>query len=126
MPETPAPDPTRTLVAPGAEFDGLVLLRGPGRIDGCVRGQVLGADLVWIGEAARVEAGIDAQDVVVAGQVEGDVRARGRIELLPGARVRGSLEAPRLCLAEGCFVDGSCRSGLVALGSAAPERPASP
>ena len=126
MPETPAPDPASAIVAPGAEFEGLVLLRGPGRIDGRVRGQVIGQDLVWIGERASVEARIDAGDVVVEGRVEGDVAARGRIELLAGARVRGALEAPRLRLAEGCFLEGACHSGPDAAPSEAPESPASP
>ena len=126
MPETPAPDPAAAIVAQGAEFDGLVLLRGPGRIDGRVRGHVVGSELVWIGETARVEARVDAGDVVVAGQVEGDVRARGCIEVLAGARVRGSLEAPRLRLAEGCVVEGPCHTGPVAGAEGPCEGPASP
>jgi len=95
------------LVRAGAEFDGLLLLRSPARIDGRVTGEIeTDADL-WIGEGARVRARIRAGSVVVAGAVEGDVRARDRIELRASARVSAALHAPRLSLAEGCVVQGS-------------------
>lgn len=95
------------LVRAGGEFDGLLLLRSPARIDGRVSGEIeTDADL-WIGEGARVRARIRAGSVVVAGAVEGDVQARDRIELRASARVSAALHAPRLSLAEGCVVQGS-------------------
>src|SRR2546422_161957 len=43
----------------------------------------------------------DGRAVVVAGQVEGQVRGRGRVELRPTARMRGELYAGVLVIQEG-------------------------
>ncbi len=94
----------------GARFEGLVALRAPGRIDGCVSGEVVASDLLWIGESARVNARIAAPEIVIAGEFDGEAEASGRIELLGTARVRATLDAQRLVLAEGSFFEGRCRT----------------
>jgi cytoskeletal protein CcmA (bactofilin family) len=99
-------------VRSGARFDGLVALRAPARIDGCVSGEVVAADLVWIGKSARVNARIAAPEIVIAGEFEGEAEAVGRIELLETARVRARLDTRNLILAEGCFYEGLCRTHL--------------
>ena len=109
MPEQPRSAPAPAL-GPGCVFEGLVVLNGPARIDGFVRGEVMASDLLWIGEAGRVEASVEADEVVVAGCLEGRVRARSRIELLASARVSASLEAPRVSVAEGSHLEGHCRT----------------
>jgi len=114
MPERPQ-DPDfgsalPSLVRPGARFDGLVALRASGRIDGCVRGEIVGSDLLWIGQSARVDARVEAPEIVIEGEFDGEASASGRIELLRTARVRAELDTPRLVLAEGCFFEGRCRT----------------
>lgn len=108
-PEQAAPAGPAPILRAGAEWRGVLVLPGPGRIDGCVRGEVVAEGPVWIGETGVVEADLSAESVVVAGRVEGDIRASTRIELLATAEVRGSLRAPSLALAEGSLVNGSCR-----------------
>ena len=94
-----------------AEFEGTLVLPRPARIDGRVRGCVLAESDVWVGESGFVGADLAADRIVVAGTVEGEVRARTSIELHATGRVRGGLTAPTLRLAEGAVVDGDCRSG---------------
>jgi cytoskeletal protein CcmA (bactofilin family) len=116
-------DPTTApeLVLPaGTEFEGTLVLPGPSRIDGCVRGKILAASDVWIGEEGFVGADLAGDRVVVAGTVVGDVVATTSIELRATGRVRGDLTAPSLRLAEGAVVDGACRSGQRATGSGKP------
>lgn len=110
--EGPAP-----VLAAGMEFRGILVLPGPARIDGRVRGDVLAGGPLWIGETGVVEADLEGDVVVVAGRVEGDVRATARIEVRATATVLGGLWAPRLVLAEGSTVNGPCRCGE------APETP---
>lgn len=98
-------------IGPDAEFNGLLVLQGPARIDGRVTGKILSDETVWIGEGARVEATVTAVNVVVAGSVRGDVRASGRIALESTARVVGELTAQRLVLVEGSHLEGSCHAG---------------
>jgi cytoskeletal protein CcmA (bactofilin family) len=95
----------------GAVFEGLLVLPGPGRIDGRVCGEVIAAGDVWVGPSGVVEAHLAGDTVVIEGRVEGDVRARSLIELRSSGQVRGGLSAPRLRIAEGSVVDGSCEAG---------------
>lgn len=108
----------------GASFDGLLVLRGDARIEGRVSGEIVGVRRLQIGEAGSVEANVEADEVVVAGSLEGDVRARQRLELRAGARVRGRLETPRLCMADGAVFEGPCR--IVADAAVPPRAPESP
>jgi len=114
MPETTG-DPSGVQSPPcvlrsGTRFDGLVALRAPGRIEGCVSGEVISSHLLWIGLSARVNARITAPEIVIAGEVDGEAEASGRIELLATARVRAILETRNLILAEGSFFEGQCRT----------------
>ena len=73
-------------------------------------GEVVAADLLWIGKSARVNARITASEIVIEGEFDGEAEARGRIELLETARVRATLDTRRLVLAEGSFFEGRCRT----------------
>jgi cytoskeletal protein CcmA (bactofilin family) len=98
------------VLSSGTRFEGLVVLKGPCRIDGCVSGEVLSSDLLWIGRSARVNARIAAPEIVIAGEFDGEAEASGRIELLETARVRAALDTRNLILAEGSFFEGRCRT----------------
>jgi cytoskeletal protein CcmA (bactofilin family) len=76
-------------------------------IDGVVNGTIhlTGAKVTVLTEG-RVFATISAQDVVVAGQVEGEIRATGRVELRSGSVVVGDICATRLSIEEGATLRG--------------------
>ena len=99
------------MVAEGGHFEGLLSFRERAEIRGSLRGRIRARGRLLLGPASSVEASIEVDEVVVAGRVAGDIRARKRVELLATARVCGDLEAPRISLAEGCTLDGRCRSG---------------
>lgn len=99
------------LLRPGTRFDGLVVLDEPARLEGRVRGRILASGPLWIGESAWVRGHVEADELVVEGRLEGSVTVRSRVELRATARVRAELVAPRLHLAEGCVLEGRCRTG---------------
>jgi cytoskeletal protein CcmA (bactofilin family) len=109
------------VVPAGGEFEGLVKLRHAARIDGSVAGEIVSDDCVWIGKQARVRARVSAREVLVAGELEGEVRASSKVELLDTARVVAQLETPRVVLADGSFFRGRCVTGPTEAGMAAPD-----
>jgi cytoskeletal protein CcmA (bactofilin family) len=117
--ERPAERPSTTLIGAGAAFDGLLTFSGTVRVDGRLSGRVVADGRLEIGPEALVRADIEVDELIVAGNVEGTLRARQRLELRDGARVLGSLRAPRLALAAGCRFDGRCDTD-------APASPAAP
>ena len=74
-----------------------------GRVQGnCdIEGMLLvGPDCLWVGN-------ICADVVIVKGRIEGDVRARFKLELRASARINGNLSSPLVAVAEGATVSGT-------------------
>jgi cytoskeletal protein CcmA (bactofilin family) len=57
--------------------------------------------------SAVIAARIMARSVTISGVVEGNILASERIELLPGASVRGHLTTPALLMVDGARFTGS-------------------
>ncbi len=76
------------------------------RIDGALRGSITRADLVILGETARVEGDITAREVIVGGTVLGDVDASERVELQPTCVVTGDIATGAVLIHEGGVVRG--------------------
>ncbi len=85
-------------------FNDPVNLRINGRFEGTL--QTYGA--LIIGERAQVRANIEGDTIVVAGQLQGELKARQRLELRATARVTGAVTTPTLLVEEGASFDGRC------------------
>ena len=66
---------------------------------------------VVVEKRGTVAAKVLAQNLVIKGQVQGEVRARGKIEITGTGRVQGDLCAPRLVVKAGARIRGFCRIG---------------
>jgi cytoskeletal protein CcmA (bactofilin family) len=76
-------------------------------MDGTVEGTItLSGSRLTVGPNARLMADLSAQDVVVYGFVEGNIRAAGRIELRESAVVKGDIAAERLSIEENASIKG--------------------
>ena len=79
----------------------------------CIRGKFKGTieasgDLI-VDKGAVVEADqISVASLIVYGTVIGAVHAMDKIDMLPGAEVRGDLSAARLRIADGVLFEGQC------------------
>lgn len=110
-------------LGPGTSFDGLVTFEGTLRIDGELVGAVHAlTGALWVGPNARVRARIEVEELVLAGQLIGNVVAGRRVELLPGAELEGDVDTPLLTIADGGRIDGRCVTGASAR-AAAPSTP---
>jgi len=77
-------------------------------IDGSVEGVVrLSEGQLTIGPAARLTASITAGDVLVRGNVKGNVCAKGRIEIGNQASVTGDLRTRQVFIESGAWFKGS-------------------
>ena len=74
-----------------------------GEVDGMIR---LSAARLTVRADGRVRASVVAQDVVVIGFIEGEIRATGRVELRNGAVVLGDVFATRLSIEDGATLRG--------------------
>ena len=85
------------------EISGSTDLLIDGEVDGVIR---LTSARLTVRADGRVRATIVAQDVVVVGLIEGEIRATGRVELRDGAVVLGDIFAARLSIEEGAILRG--------------------
>src|SRR5271169_5762136 len=77
-------------------------------IDGTVEGLVHLEDRkLTIGASARVTADVIAREVVVFGNVKGNLRARDRIEIKKDGSVVGDLTTARIMIEDGAYFKGS-------------------
>jgi cytoskeletal protein CcmA (bactofilin family) len=93
----------------GSEIEGTYTCNGTVMLDAKLRGEITARDTLIIGDHGVVEATVRAANVVVRGQVVGNVTASESIELKATARVTGDVEAPRIVMEAGAVLDGRCR-----------------
>jgi cytoskeletal protein CcmA (bactofilin family) len=78
------------------------------QIDGSVQGLIqLDERKLTVGTTAKVNADINARDVVVYGYVKGNVRATGRIEIKKDGSVIGNLTTAQIMIEDGADFKGS-------------------
>lgn len=118
--------PTSQAVTQARPSDSAVLTRGirikgelTGKadliIDGEVNGSIrLGESRLTVGQAGRIHADIEASEIFVHGQVEGDLRGRERVVLGNSCHVLGDLEAPRVAIEDGARFNGRVEMGAAA------------
>jgi cytoskeletal protein CcmA (bactofilin family) len=77
-------------------------------IDGSVEGLItLDERKLTVGPAAKVTADIIAREVVVYGNVKGNLRAKDRIEIKKDGSVNGDLTTARIMIEDGAYFKGS-------------------
>ncbi|PYT75245.1 MAG: hypothetical protein DMG39_00355 [Acidobacteria bacterium] len=77
-------------------------------IDGSIKGMIqLNDHKLTVGMAAKLNADINAREVVVYGCVQGNVYATGRIEIKKGGSVIGNLRTAQVMIDDGADFRGS-------------------
>src|SRR6202451_1260768 len=77
-------------------------------IDGTVEGLVQLEDRkLTVGASAKVTADVIAREVIVYGNVKGNLRARDRIEIKKDGSVVGDLTTARISIEDGAYFKGS-------------------
>ena len=96
-----------TLIGRDVVVEGSLKSEGDTQINGQFKGEIdMTGDLI-IGEHAKVKAEIIAANVYVAGEVEGNISAREKLEILETGRVNGNVTSQALSIEPGGILKGS-------------------
>lgn len=116
-PEAPAPmraPPERTMersqpsvIGPDLTIQGNLTSKGEVQVDGEVQGDVYASHVV-VGERARINGGIMAQEIVVRGHVVGFVRGI-KVMLQASSHVEGDVLHKSLAIEQGAYFEGKSR-----------------
>ena len=94
-------------LGPNIQIKGQITGNEDLHIEGKVEGPIsLGGHRLTVARSAQVTSEIVAREVVVYGTVDGDLRARDRIEIKKDGRVTGDITTARILVEDGAFVKG--------------------
>ena len=103
---------TETVIAPSVRVEGDFVSEGNVRIEGEVKGSISTERDLIVGEAAKITAGVQARNAVIAGELHGNLRVFDRLELASTARIYGDIQSKVLSVAPGAMMKGQLVIGL--------------
>lgn len=98
-----------TYIATAAELTGNIGGSGAYIVCGQVTGDCDVHGPVTLAKDGRWVGTLEADNVVIAGTVDGDVIARERLEISATARVTGSISGHSIAVAEGAVIEGELK-----------------
>ena len=97
------------IIEEGCRFEGNLSFNGVARIAGNVSGSVFSNDTLIISEGAIINADINANVILISGNVKGNIKASSRVEIRKPARFEGTIAAPSLVVEEGVIFHGTTK-----------------
>ena len=107
----PRSDAKESLLAAGLTIEGKIEGSGHVRIAGNFKGDVHVQGNLTIESGAKVTGGVRANTVVIGGELEGNIDAAARVELLQTGVLNGDLKAGSLTVAAGSRMRGRAEFG---------------
>jgi len=93
----------------GTEFEGKLTFEGTVRIDGKFSGEIFTKGVLIFGESSQIEAEVEANKVVISGEIRGNVNAATRVEIHTPGKVYGNIKSPVLVIDDGVVFEGNCQ-----------------
>jgi cytoskeletal protein CcmA (bactofilin family) len=76
-------------------------------VEGNVEGQIRITKDLRVGAGGVVKATVEANSIIVSGEVIGDCQANVRVEIQSTGRLTGNIRAPKIVIAEGAMFRGN-------------------
>ena len=108
--KTPESDSSRNSATIGkaVKIIGQIFSKEDLYVDGDVEGTIECQDnKLTVGPNGKLQAGVQAREVVVLGQVKGNVEATDRIDIRKDARLVGDIKTARIVIEDGAYFKGS-------------------
>lgn len=134
---TPEEPRNTATIGKAVKINGQIFAKEDLYVDGDVEGTIESQDnKVTIGPNGRVQAGIRAREVVILGQVQGNVEVSDKVDIRKDAKLVGDIKTSRISIEDGALFKGSidivkaepkaAPAAPQVSAPAAPPRPAAP
>lgn len=100
---------SESIVGPSVKIEGDLKSQGNLRIDGTVTGKVKTSQNLYVGESANISADVEAENAVVGGTVQGNIKVVGALVLSRTCRLMGDMVCGTLQVEEGAYFAGKCQ-----------------
>jgi cytoskeletal protein CcmA (bactofilin family) len=104
-------DEINAFLGKDTEFEGKISFTGMVRIDGRFSGEIFSSGTLVIGESAVITAKIHVGDMIISGEVHGDIVAENKIEINVPGKLFGNIQTQKLVVEEGVIFEGNCKMG---------------
>ena len=111
-----------TFLGRDSEWEGTLKFRGLARIDCRFKGEISSGGTLIVGEGALIESDIHVSNIVVSGEVHGNITADQRVDIYAPGRVFRDIESPSVMIDRGVIFEGRTRTYRAKDGEG--ERPA--
>jgi cytoskeletal protein CcmA (bactofilin family) len=96
-----------TVIGGSTRIEGELLSSEDVNIRGTVKGKIVVQGDLFVESSGNVEADVEADNVEAAGQVNGNMTARRKVEIVAGGHAVGDVRAQRILIADGAVFKGN-------------------
>ena len=90
-------------------FRGELNFKNPVQIQGQYNGAICSESTLIISRNANVKADVQSRVLILEGQLEGDVKASEKVDILPSGKLYGNITTAKLKIADGVIFEGTCK-----------------
>ena len=95
-----------TLINEGCKISGEITGRGDFIVNGEIAGDCDISGTVTLADSGYWQGAVRADNVIVAGHIEGDITASAKVEITRTAKITGTVTGEAIAVAEGAIVEG--------------------
>ena len=97
----------KAFLSKDTEFEGILTFNGTVRLDGHFKGKITSAEgNLIVGESGIIDADIHVSQIVISGEIRGNIIAEHKIDIQPPGKIFGNIQTPTLSLQEGAILEG--------------------
>ncbi|MBN1907031.1 MAG: polymer-forming cytoskeletal protein [Deltaproteobacteria bacterium] len=102
-------DELNAFLTKDTEFEGKLSFKGFVRIDGRFTGEIVSEGTLSVGESAVIRSDIHVSNIIISGEIRGNIIADKKIQIHAPGKVFGNIQAPAVIIEEGVIFEGNCR-----------------
>lgn len=104
----PAINETDTIIGPSVKVEGDFITEGNIIVEGMICGTIKTTKNLKVGPDSKIFANIGADNALVAGEIQGNITIKNKLELTSSARIYGDIKTNILSVAGGALINGKC------------------
>lgn len=97
-----------TIVGSDTTVEGTIITKSSVRIDGTLIGGVSAEGVVILTKQGKIHGNIMAENIIVAGVVEGNMQIREKVDVEPSGEIYGDITTKKLLIDEESIFQGNC------------------
>jgi len=97
-----------TIIGPSIRVKGNFNGQGNIVVEGILEGSLKTNGDIFIGDTAKITAGIEARELRVGGEVNGNIKIRKHVEIAASAKIMGDIECASISIERGAILNGKC------------------